>query len=385
MSRYLDKSLWNRWIDALLYMMRIMACLVPLGVLQACHHASSDVGSSEPMFTEGQGLLTVPEKSPMRSHLFVQTVLPRSDAAKLALPAIVEADPALVVNVLSPLSGKLVELRVELGQIVKQGHTLAILASGDLAQAYADDDKARDAFETARKALERAKGVLGTGAAATKDFEAAQSAFAQADAERVRAQAKLSSLGGTSGGRDRRLILTAPISGVVTSLAVGKNSQVSDPNATLMTITNIDHVFVTANVPEIYVPSVQTGMGADITLNAYTGQTLHAKVSSLNALVEPDTRRQKVRMVLANPSGRLKPNMYATVRLQTPVVAGIFVPQSALLMNNDALTVLVEKWPWTFERRAVEVGDENNEEVRVLHGLAAGERIVVRGGVLLND
>ena len=107
----------------------------------------------------------------------------------------------------------------------------------------------------------------------------------------------------------------------------------------------------------------------------------------MNALVESDTHRQKVRISLDNPGGRLMPNMYATATFILPPSAGgaVFVPQSALLMNNDQISVMVEVRPWVFQRRVVKIGDETDAAARVLSGLAPGERVVVKGGVLLND
>jgi len=361
------------------------ACVVALAVLSACSRSGADIPANGPMFTVDHGQFVVPEKSPMRSHLTVQPVLARGGARKLSLPAVVEADPARVVNVMAPLTGKLEELRVGLGDTVKKGQLLAVVASGDLAQAYADDDKARDAAELARKTLERTRGVRDAGAAARKDFEAAESAYAQAEAERLRARQRLESFGGKSGAASRNLVLTAPADGTITALSVGKGGQVDDPTATLMTIANVERVFVTANVPENEIASVAPGLSVDITLNAYPDQHLSAKVTTVSALVEPDTRRQKVRIALPNPDGRLKPNMYATVQLDAAAPAGVFVPQSALLMNNDVISVLVEVQPWTFERRQVDIGDEEGDEVRVLHGLREGDRVVIKGGVLLND
>ncbi len=301
------------------------------------------------------------------------------------LPASVEADPARVANILTPLTGRVAALKVGLGQRVKRGQVLAIIASGDLAQAYDDDDKARDALDLAAKALERARGVREAGGAANKDLEAAQSAYNQAQAEQTRTRARLKSVNGASAGRTRELVLTAPQSGVVTTLSISSGVQVSDPTAVLMTVTNIDRVFVTANVAESEIGRIGFGAPADIALTAFPGQTLHGRVAEVNAVVEPDTRRQKVRIALPNEDGRLMPNMYATVRIAAPSAAGVFVPQTALLMNNDSTSVLVEIRPWVFQRRAVQVGDETEASARVLSGLAAGERVVVKGGVLLND
>ena len=363
---------------------RLLApCLGAVLLLAAC--GPRDTGAGAPvMFTDESGLLSVPAASPLRSHLVIQPVGVGGAAQTLDLPAVVEADPARVANILAPLTGRVTALRVALGDHVTRGQVLAVLASGDLAQAYADDDKARDGFNTAQAALTRAWGVRQAGGGADKDVEAAQSAFNQAEAEQTRTRARLAALN-PAGGRARGLVLTAPQSGVVTALAIASGAEVDDPTATLMTVTNVDRVFVTANVAEGDVDKVHVGAPADIVLTAYPDQTLHGTIAQANALIEPDTRRRKVRISLDNPGGRLMPNMYASVRIAAPSAGGISVPQSALLMNNDAVSVLVEARPWVFQRRAVRLGDENETSAQVLSGLGPGDRVVVKGGVLLND
>jgi cobalt-zinc-cadmium efflux system membrane fusion protein len=353
--------------------------------LAGCQGSTKSADVDAAMFSDNQGLLTVPPASPLRSHLVVQAVGADGAARMIDLPASVEADPARVANILTPLTGRVAALKVALGQHVKRGQVLAIIASGDLAQAYDDDDKARDALDLAARTLERARGVREAGGAANKDLEAAQSAYNQAEAEQTRTRVRLNSLNGANAGHIRELVLTAPQSGVVTTLSIASGVQVSDPTAVLMTVTNVDRVFVTANVAESDIGRIGLGAAADIVLTAFPGQNLHGRVAEVNAVVEPDTRRQKVRIALPNEDGRLMPNMYATVRIAAPSAGGVFVPQSALLMNNDSTSVLVEIRPWVFQRRAVQLGDENDVSARVLSGLAAGERVVVKGGVLLND
>jgi cobalt-zinc-cadmium efflux system membrane fusion protein len=303
--------------------------------------------------------------------------------AVLSTPAAVEADPARVDNILAPLTGRVMALKVRLGQHVVKGQPLLVLASGDFAQATSDAEKARDALDLAKKALERARGVQAAGGSATKDVEAAQSSYGQAEAELTRARARLYALSGGAGGAD--LVLKAPQHGVVTTLAIASGAVVSDPTATLMTVTNIDRVFVTANLAEGEIGRIGPGTAADMVLTDDPAHPLHGRVSEIDAVVQPDTRRQRVRIAVPNPGGRLLPNMYATVRFAVPAPGGVTVPQSALLMNNDTTSVLVEVRPWVFQRRAVKLGDETDSVARVLNGLSAGERVVVRGGVLLND
>jgi cobalt-zinc-cadmium efflux system membrane fusion protein len=330
--------------------------------------------------------LTVPATSPLRSRLVVNPVNSSATAHMLRLPGVVETDPTHLVNILPPLTGRLIALKVKLGDEVKQGQLLAIINSPDLGQAYSDVDKARDALDLAHKALDRAHSVHDAGANAVKDFEQANSNYQQALAESKRAEARLLTLDSNSRtSKTRALNINAPVSGTVSTLNYGIGSYINDATSTLMSISNLEHVWVTANVPEDLLASVSKGQAADIDLAAYPGLKLHGTVSFVSALLEPDTHRNKTRIAFANPDGKLKPNMFATVNIAVPEAKQIVVPTSALLMNNDSTTVFVEVAPWTFVRRTVELGHEDEDSVRILSGLSAGDRIVVRGGVLLND
>ncbi len=364
----------------------VLLCSLGL-LLGACQRPSAEAPAAQ-MFISDHGLLTVPAGSPLRAHLQIQAVGAADGASVLAVPAMVEADPARVANILAPAAGRIVALKVTLGQHVLQGQALAVLASGDVAQAAADAVKARDTLALTRKALDRARGVEAAGGSAAKDLEAAESAYTQAVAEDARARARLRALAGTSTGSGpgaADLVLRAPQTGVVTTLAIAPGAVVGDPSTVLMTITNTDRVFVTANVAEGDIGKAPLGALADIALSADPERILRGRVSERDAVVQPDTRRQRVRIALANPGGRLMPGMYATVRIAAPSAGGIDVPQSALLMNNDSISVLVELRPWVFQRRAVRLGDETDTAARVLGGLRTGDRVVTRGGVLLND
>jgi cobalt-zinc-cadmium efflux system membrane fusion protein len=105
----------------------------------------------------------------------------------------------------------------------------------------------------------------------------------------------------------------------------------------------------------------------------------------VSQVVEADTRRCKVRIAFPNPDGKFKPNMFATASFHVPQKSAVFVPNSALLMNNDRTTVFVEVSPWTFVRRTVLPGYGEGDDSRIDQGLNPGDRIIVKGGVLIND
>ena len=345
--------------------------------------------SPEPNFVRNGDQLSIPAHSPLRDRVFVQTVTAQDGVHALELPAQVEADPARTVNIVPPVAGKVLELKVGLGDHIKKGQLLMVLTSGDFALATADQQKARDTLHLTTKVLERQRGVQDAGAGAAKDLEQAESAHIQAQSEFTRADTRVKSLSAGSNlsadSNGRRLNILAPTSGSITALAVGVGQNVNDPTAVLMTIANLDNVWITANVPENMLASVKKGQSVALHLPAYPGNEFQGNVTFISDVLQPDTRRALVRISMPNGDGILKPNMFATASFSVPQTSAPIVPTSALLMNNDDTTVFVEVTPWAFVRRKVEIGSEESGAVRIKRGLKAGDRVVIKGGVLLND
>ena len=105
-------------------------------VLAGC--GKSDQKQAPLMFTEANGEYTVPANSPLRAHLVVRSVLLGAQIGSASVPAVVEADPTRVVNVLAPLTGRVTSVKVQFGDHVLRVQVLAVIASGDMAQAASD-------------------------------------------------------------------------------------------------------------------------------------------------------------------------------------------------------------------------------------------------------
>ncbi len=366
--------------------------IIALGVVSDTHvfnsssHAAVQETTPDALVHQGDKYI-IPQGSALRSRLVVQQVALNNSPHTLVLPASVEADPKRTVNILPPVSGRVVKLNVSLGDRVVKGQPLAMIESGDLAQAYADDDKGRDALQHAERTLARVRGLQKAGAGALKDLEQAESDYAQAKAEFNRAEARLKQIGVSPQLKDgsRLLTLIAPTTGSVTALMTAPGAFVNDVTASLMTIANLDSVWVTANVPEIDIADIAKGQSVVVSFTAYPGQVFHGTVAFVSDVVEPDTRRNKVRIAFSNLGGKFKPNMFANASFNIPQKSSVFVPNSALLMENDSTVVFVETAPWTFVKRPVIPGYGEGDGARIDQGLNPGDRIIVKGGVLLND
>jgi cobalt-zinc-cadmium efflux system membrane fusion protein len=297
----------------------------------------------------------------------------------------VEADPGRTVKILAPVNGRVSDLKVDLGDFVKKGQPLVTIDSGDLAQAVADAEKARASLKLMKSALERATGLNKAGGLAQRELEQAQNDYLQATTELKRAEARLDAIGdnGKLNGQ-RKITLNAPIDGTITALDAAPGEFIDNTTASMMTISNLDRVWVTANVQEKDLSFVKKDERVEVSLVAYPGEIFPGKVEVISQLLEADTRRNKVRIAFENPDGMFKLNMFATVRFFAPPAQRVVVPPAALMMGDDILSVFVESAPWTFERRRVQP-DVELDGVTVVFGLEPGEKIVVRGGILLND
>ena len=342
--------------------------------------------SGPPLVREGDRII-VPEGSPLRAKLTVEAVAEQQVQRTLVLPAVVEADPSRLVKVLPPLAGRITQLKVQLGERVKEGQALAVLDSPDLGTAYADHERATVLLELARKNRDRARGLAKIGGTAVRELQQAETDYVTADVEHHRADARLKQIGVNPETSDpmRTLTITAPIAGSVIELDVGAGAFWNDPNATLLTIADLSSVWVTANVPEKDTALVTKGQQVEVTFAAFPGEVFKGEVLFVSDVLDPDSRRTKVRIAFPNPEIRLKPNMFANVTFLAAAQTVATVPTAALVMKNDADRVFVEVAPWTFVPRQVEINYQQGSSTVIKSGLAAGERTVVKGGVLLND
>jgi cobalt-zinc-cadmium efflux system membrane fusion protein len=342
--------------------------------------------SLELMVRQGDKIL-VPEGSALRARLSVMPASAQLVSPKLLLPAVVESDPARTAAVLTPLSGRLIALKVALGDRVVRGQVLAVIESPDLEQAYNDNEKAADSFQLNGKTLSRQEAQNKLGVASDRDLDQAKSDYAQAAAEYTRTQAHLKVLGASADAKpsSRTLAVTAPVSGSVTALSVAPGNMINDPTQPLMTVADLSTIWVTALVPEKDIAAVSKNQDAQVTVAAYPDQVRQGKVLFVSDIIEPDSRRAKIRIAFANGDYQLKPNMFASVVISGRERSLIVLPSSALLMNNDRTSVFVATAPWTFERRNVEAQLEEGSSVAIRSGVSAGEQVLVKGGILLND
>lgn len=210
----------------------------------------------------------------------------------------------------------------------------------------------------------------------------------EASRERLRA------LGLDAGGAERRahagqasgrVPYYAPIGGVVTDLAVREGAMVS-PNMMALTITELDSLWVIAEVPESQAAWVRVGTAAEIRLPSLPGEPIAGRVEYVYPELNMETRTLRARIVLDGAGPGLRPNMLANVSLVGEAgEPAVMVPRSALIRSGSEDRVVVALGEGRFAPRRVTVGPESGDRVVIREGVAEGEQVVVAGQFLLDS
>jgi RND family efflux transporter MFP subunit len=181
----------------------------------------------------------------------------------------------------------------------------------------------------------------------------------------------------------KSITLYSPAGGYVTARNAFPGQRVT-PETELYAITDLSHVWVMADVFEADAPQIQLGQSATIMLPG-SSSTLPARVAYLQPQIDPATRTLKVRLELANPGLRLKPDMFADVLMQIGAGRRLTVPAEAVLDSGTTKTVFLDRGNGLFEPREVETGQRIGDRVEIVRGLQPRERIVISAAFLLNS
>lgn len=325
--------------------------------------------------------------TPPTAKTIVQTVTvhPQEIVDRLNIPARVAANPTKVVQVFPPLSGRIVRFSVLPGQLVHTGQVLAVLQSGDIAQARSDFEKAKIQVTLADAALNRGKLLLQHEVLAKADYEQLVAADDAAHSEQERARQVIHELGFSENNNSDLAAIRSPISGVVleTGTAAGEWQRSLDNATPLATVANLSQVWVLGDAYQNDLASVHVGRPAKVTFPAYPGLSIPGKVDNISESLDPNTLAVKVRVVLANPQLKLKPQMFATISIDRSAKRGFLIPAAAVIHENGGDSVFVEISPGKYERRSVTTGQMQGDDIAILSGLEDGDQVVTLGAALL--
>jgi cobalt-zinc-cadmium efflux system membrane fusion protein len=311
------------------------------------------------------------------------------------LPGELKVDDDRTIRVSVPTRGRVLTVRANVGDSVVRDQVVASLLSDEATAARANAAKAtaelghhQAALDFARLSRERAERLLALKAVSQQEVErartdekAAAAAFAQAQADAERASTALAILDvdATTG----HVQLRSTLAGVVLSRETVPGAVV-DAGATMMVVTNPDSLWLQVAVPDRLASTIRSGARLRFSVAAMPGDTFDARVVRLATSVDPATRTVLVRAIVPNPKRRLRPEMLATVRLETGTPqTGVEVPDAAVQRLGDRPVVFIAepdgRGGARFTPRDVDVAATAEGGGRIIRGVKPGELVVTEG------
>lgn len=314
------------------------------------------------------------------------TVSRHVSASQLNVTGVVSADVTRNVPVVSMSSGRIVEIRVRLGDNVTKGQLLMRVQSADIAEAFSDYRQALADEKLAIAQFARAKILAEKGAIARKELEVAQDVEEKADVAVETAVEHLRVLGADKDHPTAFVDVVAPVSGVITDqqvTAAAGTQGLASPSA--FTISDLSRVWVLCDVHEDELAFVKLGEDADIRLNAFPNVTFRGRISNIGSILDPNIRTAKVRIEVENP-GMIRLGMFVQATFHGPQtqVRGI-VPASAILHLHDRDWVYVPQNAHTFRRIEVRGGQMiPPAQQEIISGIRPGDHVVANVLLLEN-
>ena len=331
------------------------------------------------------GLIRVnkPEQFPLTAASTRQTV------STLNVTGSVSPDISRELPVLSLANGRVVSLKVGLGDYVHKGQLVMQVQSPDISTAFAGYLKAVSDEHLTKVTLERDKLLFDKGAIAQTQLEIAQNGEEDSLTALTATEQQLRILGVDKNHPGDTVPVYAPASGVVISQNVAASGAAGvgfAGAAGSLTIADLSHVWVICDVYENDLATVHLGQSAEIRLAAYPDRLLNGTISDIGATLDPSLRTAKVRIQVANPENLLRIGMFATATFQGAKSARVTVPAAAVLHLHDREYVFEPgSAAGTFREVQVKAGATvEGNLVQIASGLSAGQQVVANALELQN-
>jgi len=311
----------------------------------------------------------------------------------LDIPGSIEVKQNLLARIGSPVQGRIIEIKGELGKTVKQGDVLAVINSTELAKQQLAYIKSVQMVELKTKAYERAVLLFDADVVSEAQKLQRKTELSAAKADMEASKDQLSVMGMTvteieAIQSETQIDATTNIVAKIDGKIIKKNvnvGQVVDPTEDIFTIAMLNEVWGVAQVPERQIGFLKEGDDLLIDVPAYESKFVEGKITYLGDIVDPVTRTVTIRTEIDNTHGLLKPDMLITMKVSGKKIEKVGVPINAIVSIDDIPNIFVKTGENNFLMRPVTLGIKNKDAVHIDDGLLEGEEVVIDGAFHLNN
>ena len=311
----------------------------------------------------------------------------------LDIPGSIEVKQNLLARIGSPVQGRIIEIKGELGKTVKQGDVLAVINSTELAKQQLAYIKSVQMVELKTKSYERAVLLFDADVVSEAQKLERKTELSAAKADMEASKDQLFVMGMTVEDieaiqSETQIDATTNIVAKIDGKIIKKNvnvGQVVDPTEDIFTIAMLNEVWGVAQVPERQIGFLKEGDELLIDVPAYESKFVEGKITYLGDIVDPVTRTVTIRTEIDNAHGLLKPDMLITMKVSGKKIEKVGVPINAIVSIDDIPNIFVKTGENKFLMRPVTLGIKNKDAVHIDDGLFEGEEVVIDGAFHLNN
>ena len=344
-------------------------------LLNACEPKSTDPPKKEKVCVSDT----------LQKMIHIDTVRNTNIDDELVLSGEIGFDENKVVKVFPFSSGQVMEVKVSLGDKVKQGQTLAVIRSADIVGNYSDLSSAERDESIAKRQMDNEESLFKNGISSEKEYNEAKLNYEKAAAvvNKIRQQIAINGKGNTDA--TGAYTIKAPREGYIVEKKINPGSFIRQDNTdNLFTISDLKNVWVWANVYEIDISKIKLGYTAVVNTLAYPDKSFTGEVDKISDVLDPQTKVMRIRINLPNPSGLLKPEMFANVKVTNKEGRkAVSVPSSALVFSNSKNYVVIYKDQCDLKVQEVSVLKNVSGVSYISSGLQVGEKVISENQILL--
>jgi len=365
------------------------------------HHASKE----EADLTFHHDTVVINENAPVLGQIIVQKAQLQDFSAEFRTVGTVRPVAGKLAEIAPPFAGRIVRSFVQLGQKINAGAPVFELGSSEFYEAVKAYYAAQSGNEVAQRNYSRQKELATHGVASQKDLEQAQSEASIARQELELAKASLqifnidvtamssgitvehSDVGAnnyspTKAGQPLQVV--SPIAGEVIKSNITIGSYVKEDAEPLAVVADLSKVWIAALVKEKYFGAITKGDRVEIYIDVQPRKIIWGTIYYIGEMLDEETRSLEVIVACDNATRELKLGMFCEVHFLSAPTQAIILPTTAVMQEQEGDFVFVETAKGRFVRRKVVTEMVFKQTIRIVSGIAEGERVVVEGGIYLN-
>jgi cobalt-zinc-cadmium efflux system membrane fusion protein len=309
----------------------------------------------------------------------------------------IDFNEEMLTQVFTPYQGRIIGLFAKVGDEVKKGQTLFTIDSPDLLAADSNLIAAAGVLDLTTRNLARLRKLYETRAVSQHDLEQAVSDQQTAEGALRAGRDAVRIFGKTDAEIDQivkerkadpTLVVPSPITGRITARNAAPGLFVQPGNAPApFTVADISTMWMLANVAERDVPAFHVGQEVKVSVVSFPGEIFEGRISTMDSMVDPNSRRLLTRSEIADPKHELRSGMFATflIRVGDPMRSPA-VPLDGVVREGDGtMTVWVTTDRRRFTQRIVKIGMQKDGFRQILEGLQPGELVAGEGAVFLSN